>query len=135
PQITSVSRNYSSMRTKRKLGFLDGTLKKPASGDDAEKWTMVNLMIIGWIYASVEPKLHSSISLVENALDMWSSIKGRYGIGDGIKEHQLHADLTACKQDIDNIEDYFARLKLIWMRLQMLTMILHAVAATPGVHR
>lgn len=65
----------NSLRTKQKLGFINGSLKRLSDNiDDAEKWDMVNAMIIGWIYSSVEPKLRPSISLVDSAKAMWAGL-------------------------------------------------------------
>lgn len=105
----------NAIRTKRKLGFLNGTIKRPAADtEDAERWDMVNSMIIGWIYSSVEPKLRSSISLVDDISVMWASIKNHFSVGDGTREHQLHADFTTCKQDGQTVEEYYGRLKVLW---------------------
>jgi len=105
----------NSLRTRRKVGFFNGSIKRPdGDGEDVERWEMVNSMIIRWIYSSVEPKLRSSISLVEDVSEMWSSLKSRFSVSDGTKEHQLHADLSVCKQDGQTVEEYYGRLKIIW---------------------
>ncbi|ESQ56223.1 hypothetical protein EUTSA_v10027425mg, partial [Eutrema salsugineum] len=86
----------NSLRTKRKIGFVDGTLKRPSdNSDEAEKWDMVNSMIIGWIYSSVESKLRPSISLVESAKAMWASLQRRFSVSDDTRLHQLHGDIAA----------------------------------------
>lgn len=103
------------LRTKRKTGFIDGTLKRPSGESvDADQWDMVNSMIIGWIYSSVEPKLRPSISLVDSAKAMWASLKRRFSMSDDTRIHQLHADISACKQGGDSVEDYFGKLKVLW---------------------
>lgn len=105
----------NSLRAKRKLGFIDGTLKRPSSdSEDAEKWDMVNAMIIGWIYSNVEPKLRPSISLVDSAKAMWASLQRRFSVNDDTRIHQLLADITACKQDADTVEIFYGRLKVMW---------------------
>ena len=103
------------LRTKRKHGFVDGTLKRPVGKpDEEEKWDMVNSMIIGWIYSSVEPKLRPSISLVDSAKAMWGSLQRRFSVSDDTRIHQLHADIAACKQNGENVEVYFGKLKVMW---------------------
>ncbi|ESQ28647.1 hypothetical protein EUTSA_v10019629mg, partial [Eutrema salsugineum] len=103
------------LRTKRKLGFLDGTLKRPENGTDGvERWDMVNSMMIGWLYASVEPQLHSVISLVDDVSVMWASIKNWFSVSDGTREHQLHEDIQKCKQDGQTVEDYYGKLMVLW---------------------
>lgn len=105
----------NSLRTKRKIGFIDGTLKRPSGESvDAEKWDMVNSMIIGWIYSSVEPKLRPSISLVDSAKAMWASLKRRFSVSDDTRIHQLHADISTCKQGGEPVEEYFGKLKVLW---------------------
>lgn len=105
----------NSLRSKRKLGFIDGTLKRPSSdSEDAEKWDMVNSIIIGWIYSSVEPKLWSSISLGDSAKAMWASLQRRFSVNDDTRIHQLLADITTCKQDGDTVKIFFGRLKVMW---------------------
>lgn len=105
----------NSLRTKRKLGFINGTLKRPKEGDDdAEWWDMVNTMIIGWIYISIEPHLRTSISLVSDVSVMWSDLKTRFSSGDDTRVHQLRADISACKQDGQSVEVYYGKLKVLW---------------------
>lgn len=104
-----------SLRAKRKQGFVDGTLKRPVNKpEEEEKWDMVNSMIIGWIYSSVETKLRPSISLVESAKVMWGSLQRRFSVNDDTRIHQLHADIASCKQNGDEVEVYFGRLKVMW---------------------
>ncbi|KAL1213201.1 hypothetical protein V5N11_026461 [Cardamine amara subsp. amara] len=45
---------------------------------------------------------------------MWQSLKGRFSVTDATRLHQLHADITACKQEGDTVEIYFAKLKVLW---------------------
>ena len=105
----------NSLRAKRNLGFIDGNLKRPSSNsDDAEKWDMVNSMIIGWRCSSVEPKLRPSISLVDSAKAMWASLQRRFSVNDDTRVHQLLADITSCKQEGDTVEIFFGRLKVMW---------------------
>ncbi|ESQ34249.1 hypothetical protein EUTSA_v10009346mg, partial [Eutrema salsugineum] len=105
----------NSLRTKRKIGFVDGTLKRPSdNSDEAEKWDMVNSMIIGWIYSGIESKLCPSISLVDSAKAMWNSLQRRFSVSDDTRLHQLHGDIAACKQNGDSVEVYFGRIKVLW---------------------
>lgn len=105
----------NSLRAKRKVCFLDGTLKRPSSDSvEAEKWDMVNSMIIGWIYSSIEPKLRPSVSLVDSAKLMWDSLQRRFSVTDGTRVHQLRADLATCKQEGQSVESYFGKLKVLW---------------------
>ena len=75
---------------------------------------MVNSMIIGWIYSSVEPKLRPSISLVDSAKAMWASLQRRFSVNADTRVHQLLEDITSCKQEGDTVEIFFGRLKGMW---------------------
>ena len=75
---------------------------------------MVNAMVIGWIYRSVEPKLRPSISLVDGAKAMWGSLQQRFSVSDDTRIHQLHAYIAACKHNDESVEVYFSKLKVMW---------------------
>ncbi|XP_010436367.1 PREDICTED: uncharacterized protein LOC104720097 [Camelina sativa] len=105
----------NSLHTKRKLGFINGTLLRSTTDpDEAERWDMVNSMIIGWIYSSIEPYLRSSISVVSDASVMWAALKGRFSTSDDTRVRQLRAELAACRQDGRTVEEYFGKLKVYW---------------------
>lgn len=104
----------NSLRMKRKLGFINGTLKRPQEEDEAERWDMINAMIIDWIYSSIEPHLRTSISLVSDVSVMWSDLRARFSTGDDTRVHQLRADISACKQDGQPVELYYGKLKVLW---------------------
>ena len=76
--ITSVifnGKNYelwqkavrTALKSKNKLGFIEGTLTKPTpKGEDLSElnaWEMVNSMICSWIINVIDPKLHTKCSL------------------------------------------------------------------------
>ncbi|GJU64569.1 retrovirus-related pol polyprotein from transposon RE2 [Tanacetum coccineum] len=71
----------TAFRAKKKIGFIDGTIKEPATGSaDVEDWWMINSMIVSWIFNTIEPTLRSQISYVELAKDLWDDLKQRsYG--------------------------------------------------------
>ena len=44
----------NALRAKRKVGFVNGTVKKPSSdSSDYENWVATNSMVIGWIRSSI----------------------------------------------------------------------------------
>ncbi|GKB41792.1 retrovirus-related pol polyprotein from transposon TNT 1-94 [Tanacetum coccineum] len=83
----------TALQAKKKIGFIDGTIKEPATGSaDVEYWWMINSMIVSWIFNTIEPTLHSQISYFELAKDIWDDLKQR-------------------------IMNYFGRLKKLWDEL------------------
>lgn len=77
--ITSViltNENYSewstellnSLQAKRKFGFIDGSITKPADDSpDLPRWIAANSMIVGWIRTSIDPKIRSTVTHVPDA--------------------------------------------------------------------
>ncbi|KAL9230687.1 hypothetical protein vseg_006005 [Gypsophila vaccaria] len=105
-----------SLGAKRKLGFIDGTLKSPAEGsDDLADWWTANYMIIAWIFATIEPSLRSTISYRDTARELWEDIRLRFSVGNGVKIYQLKSDISECRQKSEeSIMTYYGRLKKLW---------------------
>ncbi|ESQ37549.1 hypothetical protein EUTSA_v10002979mg [Eutrema salsugineum] len=65
----------NALRTKRKLGFVDGMLQKPETEAEIEQWVVVNFMLVAWIMNTIEPTLRANISMVEEAFELWEDLK------------------------------------------------------------
>lgn len=72
PEWSTELRN--SLQAKRKLGFIDGTLTKPATEPDLSMWLAANSMIIGWIRTSIDPKIRSTVTYESVAETLWESL-------------------------------------------------------------
>lgn len=110
----------NALRAKRKIGFIDGTLKMPSEIDqpiEAEMWKTVNSMIVGWIRASISPAVRSTVTFTPDAHKMWGDLKRRFSVGNAVRVHQLRSELSACKQGGSSVMDYFGRLVLKWEKL------------------
>ena len=71
-----------ALRAKKKIGFIDGTLSKPAEGhSDLESWLSVNSMIVGWIRSSMEPRVRSTVTFITEAHKLWENLKKRFEVG------------------------------------------------------
>ncbi|XP_074303015.1 uncharacterized protein LOC141637435 [Silene latifolia] len=105
-----------ALRSKKKVRFIDGTIKKPAGdSEDLEDWYMVNAMIVNWIFNTIEPGLGSSITYVEEAKALWDDIEQRFSIGNGPKLHRIKGSIAVCKQgEKETVTDYFGCLKKLW---------------------
>ncbi|XP_074305523.1 uncharacterized protein LOC141640739 [Silene latifolia] len=106
----------NGLGAKRKLGFIDGTLKKPsATSEDLEDWMTVNYTVIAWIFNTIEPTLRSTISYRETSVELWEDIRRRFSHGNGVKIYQLESEISDCKQkDGEIIMEYYGRLKKLW---------------------
>lgn len=89
----------TSLRARRKWGFVDGTIEQPEEGSiDLEDWWTVQSMLVSWILNTVEPSLRSTMTYSEHAKDLWEDIKERFSVINGPRIQQLKSDLASCKQ-------------------------------------
>ncbi|CAA7012885.1 unnamed protein product [Microthlaspi erraticum] len=107
----------NALRTKRKLGFIDGTITKPRTTKEVEQWEVVNSMLVAWIMNTIEPTLKSLVSMVEEAKVLWDDLKLQFSAGNGPRVSELRADLANCRQQGDTVMVYFGKLKKMWDEL------------------
>ncbi|CAA7047384.1 unnamed protein product [Microthlaspi erraticum] len=114
-----ASELLNALQAKRKTGFVHGVIPKPASGSaDMENWLTVNSMIVGWIRASIEPKVRSTVSYISNAHLLWTELKKRFSVGNKVRVHQIKSQLASCRQDGQTVLEYYGRLSSLWEELQ-----------------
>jgi len=108
----------NALQAKRKVGFVNGTVKKPSSeSSDYENWVAVNSMVIGWIRTSIDVKLKSSVTFVSEASQLWSGLKQRFSVGNKVQIHQIKAQQAACRQEGQSVLEYYGRLCTLWEEL------------------
>jgi len=69
----------TTLKSKNKLEFIDGTLKKPKikEGDFTKyhAWDIVKLMVYSWLLNVIKRKLHPSEAYAKTAKAMWKIYK------------------------------------------------------------
>lgn len=76
-------------------------------------------MLVGWIRASIEPKVKSTITYISDAHQLWENLKKRFYLGNTVRVHQIKAQLASCKQNGQSVLDYFGKLSTLWEELQV----------------
>ena len=100
------SEMLNALQAKRKIGFINGSLKKPDEGSsDLENWLVVNSMIVGWIRTSIQPKVRSTVTYISDAHQLWSNLKERFSVGNTVRIHQIKAQLASCRQEGQSVLD------------------------------
>ena len=94
----------TSLRSKNKLGFIDGTISRPVKEDgkslaEINTWEMVNSIIQSWLTNVIEPTLHKSVAYVDSAQKLWENIKKRYVVANIPKIHKLKSEIASSKQN------------------------------------
>lgn len=61
---------------KNKLGFVDGTCKKPAQGDaNCSRWDRCDKMVISWLLHSLDPSIQRSVLFCQSSAEIWNELK------------------------------------------------------------
>lgn len=107
----------NALHTKRKLDFIDGTLKKPKTEEEIEQWEVVNSMLVAWIMNTMEPTLKTSISMVDEAQVLWDDLKLQFLAGNGPKISELRFGIANHRQNGDYVKEYYGHLKKTWDEL------------------
>ena len=80
----------TALRAKTKLGFIDGSIKKPArTNPDFYSWEKADSMVMAWITNAVDPVLHGSISHASTARDIWEDLEEHFAQTNAPRIHQL----------------------------------------------
>uniref|UniRef100_A0A803MMN7 Uncharacterized protein n=1 Tax=Chenopodium quinoa TaxID=63459 RepID=A0A803MMN7_CHEQI len=100
-----------SLKSRRKFGFVDGTISKPTDKKKLLDWDTVNSMLVSWILRTIDPKLAISIPYFDDAKRLWDYLDKRYCDASGPRLQQLRASITNCKQlSTMTVEDYYNQL-------------------------
>ncbi|CAN1851581.1 hypothetical protein LINPERHAP1_LOCUS40246 [Linum perenne] len=95
-----------TLKTKHKLGFIDGSIKPP----DSVRRSVINY---------------------ENAQALWEELKSRFGYANAVKLANLQDEIHACKQGTMSVTQYFTIVKGLWEEYSQFSPIVHCNCA-PG---
>lgn len=119
-KFTNWSRQIKrGLAAKHKLGFITGTVQKPASEDTVEgqKWITVDYLVSSWILNSMKQEFIEAFSNAPTAAKLWGDITERYGQNNGPLVYQLEQEVNQISQGSLSIAEYFSKLKKVWEEL------------------
>nr|XP_043633025.1 uncharacterized protein LOC122604192 [Erigeron canadensis] len=110
-----------ALGAKLKLGFIDGTCKKPENDEEKlQKWIRCDYMVTCWILNSMITKLSEAFLYTTSASELWKEITERYGQSNGPLIYQLEKELSGITQGSLSIAAFFNKLKKCWDELHNL---------------
>ncbi|PKI50438.1 hypothetical protein CRG98_029188 [Punica granatum] len=110
-----------TLRAKNKVGFIDGTLPKPADGDPNKPlWVMANSLVVTWIVNSLEKDLQPNITCIENAQILWEDLRQCFSQGKETRIYQLKNKIYGSRQEGKLVAEYYGSLKGLWDELDNL---------------
>ncbi|XP_072054266.1 uncharacterized protein [Arachis hypogaea] len=125
--VTLNTQNYNfwsrvmrlALKSKNKLGFIDGTIQKPNKDDPTFiAWDKCNTYVVAWINLSLSTEIAQSIAWNEIAVDLWVDLKHKYYHGDLFKIAELEEELHTMKQGYLTITGYYTKMKAVWEEIE-----------------
>lgn len=108
-----------ALNTKNKVGFIDGTLKQPASGDvTGSVWSRCNSMVTSWLLNAVVKEIANSLLYFETAEEVWNDLHDRFHQSNVPRIFQIKQQLMNLCQGSMDINNYFTKLKTLWDELK-----------------
>ncbi|GJY98317.1 putative RNA-directed DNA polymerase [Tanacetum coccineum] len=84
---------------KNKVGFIDGTLKKPKkTATDYMAWMRCDAMVKGWLTTAMEKDIRSSVKYANTASEIWSDLLERFGKESAPRAYELKQTLSNTHQ-------------------------------------
>ncbi|XP_021753791.1 uncharacterized protein LOC110719198 [Chenopodium quinoa] len=106
---------HISLLAKNKLGFVDGSIIKPAPDSTSLKaWERCNSMIISWILGVLDQNLARSVLYFSTAREIWE----RYGASYGTVLYTLEQSINEINQGEDDVSTtFYTKIKRLWDQL------------------
>ena len=76
-------------------------------------------MIVGWIRTSIEPRVRSTVTFIQDSHKLWENLRKRFSVGNKVRIHHLKEQLAVCRQEGQAVIDYFRCLSKLWEELDM----------------
>lgn len=109
----------TSLVSKNKLSFVDGTFKVPEKSDSIfNQWMRCNSMVLSWIQCSVSTTVQKSITYFDKAYEAWMDLHDRFSQCDMFRIADLQEDIFRLSQGNLGVSEYYTELKGLWDELE-----------------
>ncbi|XP_057744699.1 uncharacterized protein LOC130962511 [Arachis stenosperma] len=87
-----------ALKSKNKIGFIDGSLEKPKRADPLfALWDRCNTYVLAWINLSLCSEISQSVIYNNIAYDLWDDLKYRYYQGDKFRMAEVQEELYVAR--------------------------------------
>lgn len=98
---------------KNKLGFIEGFVPLSIGPDRANKWNMVNFVVMSWILNYVDKSLYLNLVFYEKASGMWFDLRQTYCKINETRLYGLLQKISRISQGSDSVSTYYMKIKHI----------------------
>ncbi|WOH00712.1 hypothetical protein DCAR_0520086 [Daucus carota subsp. sativus] len=103
-----------ALSTKMKIGFINGTLVKPASNSpNYAMWSRCNDMVLSWLLNSISVEIRNSVNYFSTAKEIWDDLATRFSQSNMPRVFQLRKEIASVNQGNLSITTYFTRIKTL----------------------
>ncbi|KAF7812032.1 Retrovirus-related Pol polyprotein from transposon TNT 1-94 [Senna tora] len=97
-----------ALKTKNKLGFIDGTCLPPedTTSEDFQRWSDADSLVIGWILHSMTKDLMEAYMFASSARALWLELEDKFGVSDRSVVFSFGKQLIQTVQGNDSLALY-----------------------------
>ncbi|GAV73454.1 UBN2_3 domain-containing protein [Cephalotus follicularis] len=104
-----------TLTAKNKLGFVDGSCRKPMEGSPIlYQWERCNAIVLSWIMNTVSKEIFAGIIYSTDAFSVWKDLKERFNKVNGSRIYALHRKIVCSAQGNLTISGYYSRMRQLW---------------------
>ncbi|KAF7812241.1 Cysteine-rich RLK (receptor-like protein kinase) 8 [Senna tora] len=105
-----------ALKTKNKLGFVDGSIKQPADQDSEAymSWSFVDSAVTGWLLHTMCKDMYEAFMFTPTARQIWKELEEKYGQTSRPQLMHVKRQLAMLQRGNDSLAVYSTKLKKLW---------------------
>ncbi|KAF7814212.1 uncharacterized protein G2W53_028181 [Senna tora] len=107
----------TALEAKKKVGFIDGTIKAPEDQEEYAEWKSVDSMIKSWIVNSIANEISDTFVYCHTSKALWDILEERFGVSNAPRLYQVQRQTNLLRQGGDSITVYYNKIHKCWDEL------------------